>query len=296
MPLDDAQLLETRHFGIEEVSRWFGVPQHMLSELTRATWANVESLKIEFVEYGLMPYLQIWEAEANDKLFSSKTPGMMFVKHVVEGLLRGDSAARAEFYNKALQAGWMSPNEVRLKEDLPPIGPDGDVYLVQSALVPLDQVGQEPEPVPEPEPEPEEEPDQEPEDDEPDEEEENARQRTEAAHAAVLAEACSRMLRKEATAAKRYTKRGVAGFLSWLVEWRDELLTTVIAAYGPGCDVMAAASGMDGLDLAKKLAEDHVNRSVSELSKVARASTDSTLPAMITELVGAWPETRAAAC
>lgn len=282
MPLDDAQLLETRHFGIEEVSRWFGVPQHMLSELGRATWGNVESLQIEFVQYGLMPHLHSWEAEVNDKLFSAKTPGTLYIKHIVEGLLRGDSKSRAELYSKAVQSGWMSPNEVRLKEDLPPIGKEGDVYLVQSALVPLDQVGQEPEPAPEPEP-----------DDEPTEEEENARARTAKAHEAMLADATRRMMFADGKVATRHTKDGKDGFLSWLAGWEDRRLEPVAVAFGPACDVISAASGLDALTLAKTFAGQHVARSVGDLGKVARAASDASLPRMIAELISGWEANRA---
>lgn len=286
MPLDDAQLLDTRHFGIEDVSRWLGVPQHMLSELARATWANVESLQIEFVEYGLMPHLHVWEAEVNIKLFSESTPGTMFIKHIVEGLLRGDTKTRADIYEKALTSGWMNRNEVRLKEDMPPIGPEGDIYTVNGKLVPLDQLGQEPEPEPAPTDEPA---------DEPDEEEENSRRRTAEAHAAVLADAARRMLYADGKAALRRAKEGRDSFLSWLSGWPERRAEAIVAAFGPACDVMGAADGQDSLAIAKHLAGIHLSRSANDLGKVARASTDGTLQDMVTELVSSWPETRAAA-
>ncbi len=294
MPLEDAQLLETRRFSVEEVSRWFGVPQHMLSELSRATWANIESLAIEFVQYGLMPRLQTWEAEADEKLFSDKTPGRMFVKFVVEGLLRGDSASRAEFYSKALNNGWMSPNEIRRKEDMAPIGPDGDVYLVQGALVPLETIGDEPEPPPEPPPEPDE-PEEDPDDDEPDEEEpeEDDRSRLAASHRGIFRDAADRMIRKEASAAKRNAKRDVSEFTEWVTRYYDDHESTVCGAVGPACDAFVALTGGSAVDWARSLAKTHADQSRNELLKVARAATDRTLPEMIGTLVTGWESRRA---
>jgi len=141
MTAEDSQFLETRRFQVEDISRFFRVPLHMINETSKATsWGSgLEQLSIGFVQYTLRPWLVRLEQEFNRKLLRQrfpKTPSPFSSKFVLEGLLRGDSAARAALYSSGHQNTWMSPNEIRSLEDMPPVA-GGDTLYVQSNLVPI---------------------------------------------------------------------------------------------------------------------------------------------------------------
>lgn len=124
MPLEDAQFLETRRFSVTEIARWFGVPPHMIGDLERATFSNIEHQGIEYVVYSLRPHLVSVEQELMHKLLSPAERGQYFIEHVVDGLLRGDITTRYNAYATAISHGFRCPDEVRALENLNPI-PDG---------------------------------------------------------------------------------------------------------------------------------------------------------------------------
>jgi HK97 family phage portal protein len=136
----DSQFLESRQFDVEEIARWYGIPPHLLQHLLRATFNNVEELGIDFVRYGLMAWLEIWEQVIRQKLFTPDEQVEMFAEHNVDALMRGNAAARAAFYQAMTSAAIMCRNECRKLENLDPVD-GGDVYLVQGAMVPLDDDG-----------------------------------------------------------------------------------------------------------------------------------------------------------
>lgn len=131
MPLADAQFIESRRFGINEVARWFRVPPHKIADLERSTNNNIEHQSIEFVTDTLMPWIKRLEDEANVKLFAYRAQGGTYTKIMVNALMRGDAKSRAEFYRAMTQMGAMTINEVRALEELNGIGPNGDEQLVQ---------------------------------------------------------------------------------------------------------------------------------------------------------------------
>lgn len=137
-----AQMLETRTFEIEEICRWFRVPPFMVGHLNKqSSWASsVEGMNMQFLTNTLRPLLVNIEQEIARCLIPAIEFEQYYVEFNVEGLLRADSKGRSEFYASALDHGWMNRNEVRRKENLPPVA-GGDVYTVQSALIPIDQVG-----------------------------------------------------------------------------------------------------------------------------------------------------------
>lgn len=137
---EDSQFLETRNFGVEEIARWYGVPPHLLQHLLRSTFNNVEQLGINFVQYSLIPWLRVWEQCVWQKLLTPREQESLFVEHNVDALMRGDVAARASFYQQMTSSALMTRNEVRKYENLPPVD-GGDVFLVQGAMVPLDEDG-----------------------------------------------------------------------------------------------------------------------------------------------------------
>ena len=114
----DMQFLETRKFQVQEIARMFRIPPHMLADLDRATFSNIEHQGIEFVQHTLRPWLVRWEGELNRKLLSPTERQRFFVEFLVDSMLRGDTASRHNAYASAIQQGWMSRNEVRQRENL----------------------------------------------------------------------------------------------------------------------------------------------------------------------------------
>ncbi|MEX2990337.1 phage portal protein [Serratia fonticola] len=134
-----AQLLESRGFSIEEVCRWFRVPPFMVGHVTKqSSWASsVEGMNLIFLTNTLRPLLVNIEQEIARCLLDGDED--YFAEFSVEGLLRADSAGRAAYYTTALQNGWMSRNDVRRLENMPPI-PGGELYTVQLNLTPLEDL------------------------------------------------------------------------------------------------------------------------------------------------------------
>lgn len=120
IPPEDAQFIESRRFQIQEVARMFGVPPHMLMDTTTSTsWGTgIEQQTIGFVVFTLRPN---WLTRFEQRVSQILRPGPVYAKYALEGLLRGDSTQRAEFYNKLWQIGVLSTNDIRRLEDLPPV-------------------------------------------------------------------------------------------------------------------------------------------------------------------------------
>lgn len=138
IPPEEAQFLETRKFQVTEICRWFRVPPHMVMDLERATFSNIEHQSLQFVMHTLRPWLVRMEQEINRKLFPSSIdgrPGEYMCEFNVEGLLRGDIASRSDYYVKGRQWGWLSANDIRSFETMPPIE-GGDTYLEPLNMVP----------------------------------------------------------------------------------------------------------------------------------------------------------------
>lgn len=133
---EDAQMLESRAFSIEEICRWFRVPPFMVGHITKqSSWASsLEGMNLQFLTHTLRPLLVNIEQEIGRCLLDSDDE--VFAEFSVEGLLRADSAGRAAYYTSALQNGWMSRNDVRRLENMPPIE-GGDIYTVQLNLTQL---------------------------------------------------------------------------------------------------------------------------------------------------------------
>lgn len=134
-----AQMLESRAFSIEEICRWFRVPPFMVGHADKqSSWASsVEGMNLQFLTNTLRPLLVNIEQEISRCLLDGDDD--LFAEFSVEGLLRADSAGRAAYYTTALQNGWMSRNDVRRLENLPPIE-GGDIYTVQLNLTPLEDL------------------------------------------------------------------------------------------------------------------------------------------------------------
>lgn len=143
IPNKDAQWLEARQWQATDICRWFRVPPHKIGDLSRATFSNIEQQSIEFVQDTVLPWTVRFETECNRKLFAP-TETNYFVKANLRGLLRGDMAAQAQFYQAMWAMGVFSPNDILRLEDMDPIGPDGDKRLVQLNLTTLATIGTAP--------------------------------------------------------------------------------------------------------------------------------------------------------
>ncbi|MEA5048160.1 MAG: phage portal protein [Eubacteriales bacterium] len=140
---EQAQFLETRKFQINEIARIFRVPPHMLADLEKSSFSNIEQQSLEFVKYTLDPWVVRWEQSMCRVLLSESEKSAYFIKFNVDGLLRGDYASRMTGYATARQNGWMSANDIRELENLDRIAPElgGDLYLINGAMTKLQDAG-----------------------------------------------------------------------------------------------------------------------------------------------------------
>ena len=140
---EQAQFLETRKFQLNEIARIFRIPPHMIGDLEKSSFSNIEQQSLEFVKYTLDPWVIRWEQAITKTLLNPREKQQLFVKFNVEGLLRGDYQSRMEGYAVARQNGWMSANDIRELENLDRIdeADGGDLYLVNGNMLPLPMAG-----------------------------------------------------------------------------------------------------------------------------------------------------------
>ncbi len=277
LPNTDAQWLESQSFSVAQVCRFFGVPPHMVAELGRATFSNIEHQNREFYQNCALPWARRLESEADIKLFGRINRGRKWTKINLAALLRGDSQTHTDRITKLVVSGVMTPNEGREELDLNP-KEGGDELVIQGAMVPLARIlaapveverVQDPDP-PEP-PTPETLPAPRPAEARVD------RRAVAAAFRPLFQDAYERLLRVEADKAKRAENRGQLA--SWADEFykgahakhvSDTLRPVVAAALLAAGDDTSFAEG-----LAAKLAVQHCNVSLTCL----RAKGVSTLAA-----------------
>lgn len=129
-----AQLLATEQYSITDIARIFNVPPHMIQDLQHATFSNIEQQTIQFAQYSLRPAVKSIEVEIENKLFFEDERGIYSVKFDLNGLMRGDLAARGQWYNTMINTGVYSRNEVRIKEGESPV--EGlDTYLFPANMI-----------------------------------------------------------------------------------------------------------------------------------------------------------------
>ena len=134
---NEAQFLETRKFQVDEIARIFHVPPHMIGDLDRSTFSNIEQQSLEFVKYTLNPWVCRWEQVLTRSLLSPKEKREYSIKFNVDGLLRGDYQSRMNGYAVGRQNGWMSANDIRELENMDKISEEqgGDLYLVNGNMI-----------------------------------------------------------------------------------------------------------------------------------------------------------------
>ena len=140
---EQAQFLETRKFQINEIARIFRVPPHMVGDLEKSSFSNIEQQSLEFVKYTLDPWVTRWEQSIQRILLTTEEKSKYFVKFNLDGLLRGDYQSRMNGYAIGRQNGWMSANDIRELENLDriPTEDGGDLYLINGNMLPLRNAG-----------------------------------------------------------------------------------------------------------------------------------------------------------
>ena len=143
IPPEEAQFLETRKFQINEIARLYRIPPHMVGDLDKSSFSNIEQQSLEFVKYTLDPWVIRWEQSLQRSLLLPGEKGKYFIKLNVDGLLRGDYQSRMNGYAVGRQNGWFSANDIREMENMNPI-PDeegGKLYLINGAMTKLADAG-----------------------------------------------------------------------------------------------------------------------------------------------------------
>jgi len=140
MTSQDAQFLETLKFQRSEIAGFYGVPPHMIGDLERATFSNIEHQSIEFVIYSLLPYITNFEQTVYRDLLTPEERKEYSAKFSVEGLLRGDTKARGEFYRTLFNLGSLEIDEIRELENMNPV-PGGKSRYMQTSMGKLDDNG-----------------------------------------------------------------------------------------------------------------------------------------------------------
>lgn len=290
IPPEDAQFLETRKFQVAEVARMFGVPLHLLAEMDRTTHQNAEQTWGEFLVATVRPWLVRWEQALNFDALVTEERAKYFVEFSVEGLLRADSAGRAQFYKELSYLGALSPNDIREKENLNPID-GGDQYFVQGNMVPLDvarDVALKKGPTS---------PGATPREARDASLEANAAPRLLTAPAPdvdwgpLLRDVAQRMYARERVQAMRAAKKGREAFGEWVTSFYPDHREALIRAYRPAAEMLARAlsPGTDPAVLAATCAAHAIDRATEDL-RHALGSDD--VDTAVASLLEAWDLSR----
>lgn len=140
---NEAQFLETRKFQIDEIARIFRIPPHMIGDLERSSFSNIEQQSLEFVKYTVGPWVTRWEQALSRSLLVGNDRSHFLIKFNLDGLLRGDYESRMNGYATARQNGWMSANDIRELENMDRISDEegGNLYLVNGSMTSLKDAG-----------------------------------------------------------------------------------------------------------------------------------------------------------
>lgn len=290
MTAEDSQFLETRKYQRSEIAAMYGIPVHMIGDLDRATFSNIEQQSLDFIQQTILPWCREWEAAINRSLLSDEERNDYFAEFNIEGMLRADAETRAAFYTSLWQLGALSTNEIREKENMNPLDePGADLHFVQLNMQTLENAAKAP---PEPSPsEPPVDPPQDPEDDPPEElppteEGMSARSVSEAREAAYRAinEAYAKLRRWECDAMLRCAAKPnefLAEVESFYAEHFDRCvgqlstLAYLLTKLGEDCDV-------------RKFVRKDIDRSKAEIIEASGRATAATLKQEVEAVVAEW--------
>jgi HK97 family phage portal protein len=282
----DSQLIEQRTFQLGEVARWFSVPPHLLRDLSRATFGNIEHQGIEYRTFTIQPLAHSMQQEAHRKLLMKAEKATFFTELDLDDLDVADMKSRYDAYAVGRQNGWLNANEIRAEEGLNPIDGDaGSVYLVNGNMIPAATAGVSKTPDPAI----------------PGDTgnvvdaaiaEATAVRNEQVKHAFgdIIAGEIGRLLTKESNAAKRAANKP-GEFIAWLDSFYAEHRTTLLDAIGPTVRAFGIATGTELS--AAEIVDRHIESSRSALLEVSGNSTAVSLPASVEELVSRWDNRRA---
>lgn len=308
IPPQDAQFLETRQHNITEIARWYTIPPHVLADLTRATFSNIDSQQLAFLVYSLRPWLVRIEKALLLKLLSPADREEYFAEFLVDALLRADTVSRATASQIEFMNGAINLDEWRARENRNPL-PDGQGqrHFVPANLTPIDKTGEAAEPATGTPPKPDAEEPDEPEDIPPADEQQSVQpavvvpaevpavhepwgfdERRRLTAIDVLVDATQRMLTKEGKAMTRAAKTP-GEFLTRLETFYADHLSLVAEAVMPGVAVYLAAVESDDspAEHAGVIANRHVELSRHSLLKAAEVEPHQ-LAASVARCVAEW--------
>lgn len=142
MTAEDAQFIESRKYQRSEIAGIFGVPPHMIADLEKATFSNIEHQSIQFVVFSLLPWMKRIEQSITRDLLTATERREYYAEHNAEGLLRGDSKARSEFYKNLFNVGAITINDIRRLENMNGIDKNGDKHWLQLSVAPINERNQ----------------------------------------------------------------------------------------------------------------------------------------------------------
>jgi len=129
MTNEQAQLIEARRMGIADIARLYGIPLNMLQETAGESYKSLEQNTLNFLVFALLPWIKRWESAMHRDLLLMSERADYFIEFNLSALMRGDLKSRYESYALGRQWGFLSVNDIRRLENLPPLGPEGDIYL-----------------------------------------------------------------------------------------------------------------------------------------------------------------------
>jgi HK97 family phage portal protein len=142
IPPEEAQLLATRQFHVEQICRWYGTPPVLVGHHSQTTWGSgIEQIILGWLQLSLRADLKRTEQSINKRLLTAAEQVQFYAEFNVEGLMRADSQGRAALYGAYAQNGLRTRNELRALDNQPPL-PGGDDLTVQSNLVPIEKLGE----------------------------------------------------------------------------------------------------------------------------------------------------------
>jgi HK97 family phage portal protein len=282
---EKSQLLEQRQFGISEVARWLNMPPHLLRDLSRSTFSNIEEEQIGAVTYSWMPIAIDYEQEYDRKLLN---PPQTYCKHNFTSLLRGNSKDRAEFYSKIFAVGGMSVNRILELEDEDPIGPMGDLRFVPLNMQTLQEAERKSSNPGVTDPAPEPAPPVDPAGDPPSDPPEDPMFDPSMIGQLWMQDTLNRLLKKELNQLQRAAAQPKQ-FISWLDSFYGDHQEVLTAALAP------AAQAASDPALAGRLAGIWIEQSKQELLELSGSVNASQLSGAVQQLADRWKVSRAAA-
>lgn len=277
----DSQLIEQRQFQLTEVARWFNLPPHLLRDLSRATFGNIEHQSLEYLTYTIRPITVAMEQEAHRRLLTPTEKATYYTELDLDDLSLADRASRFAAYAVARQNGWMSANEIREEEGMDPIpGEEGDAYLINGNMVPI-SVAMSAQPAGAPAPvvtvtkEPNDQKDIKPQQDE----------QIRGAFVEVLTGAIGRLTTKERNAAAAASKKP-GQFMSWLDDFYGDHRGVLLESLAPIVRAYTLATGR-AMDPGE-VVDGHIRQHKEDLLEVAGKATADLLPAMVENTVSRW--------